>query len=375
MEEKKSTSEEERLKLEAVLASIGEGIITTDEYAKIATINAQALSMLGFTKEELLGKWILEAFTVTDENNEPIPPDKRSITEALLTGKVIASTVNYIRHDGSRFLAGEIISPILVGDNPTGAVIVFRDVTREKEVDRMKTEFISIASHQLRTPLSAMRWFSEMLLAGDAGVLAAEQKEMVQNISDSNDRMIALVNSLLNISRIESGRLIVDPTPSDIVSVAKAAVTDVKAKADEKKQTIIVSAHENLPKINIDPKLIHHVYMNLLTNSIKYSPESSEITVFISLKDNEIISQISDNGYGIPETEQKKMFQKFFRATNIVERETDGTGLGMYLVKAIIDSSGGRVWFKSKEGEGTTVWFSLQMSGMKAKQGEVRIDQ
>lgn len=364
---------------EALLSSIGDGVVATDKTGRILLMNPAAKEMLKLGDTPIAGRFIHELWDTVTERSEPIPLQDQPISLALSTGRTIHTSDYYFERKlgdtkVARFAVADTTAPVLVNGQTIGTMNVFRDITHEKQVDRMKTEFISLASHQLRTPLSAIRWFTEMLVNGDAGKLTAEQQEFAQNISGSTQRMIELVTSLLNISRIESGRIIVDPKPTDIGKLIGDIVNDLKGKTAEKRQNLVVNVHPDLPMVNLDPQLIGQVFLNFLTNAIKYTPQGGEITVMVSRKGEELISQVADNGYGIPKAQQNRVFQKFFRAENITKVEADGTGLGLYLVKSIIESSGGRVWFKSKEGEGTAFWFSLPMSGMAAKAGEVTLD-
>lgn len=359
-------------KFKLAVENASDHIVITDKDGTILFANPAVNKITGFSNEEIIGQKVgskenwggLMKKEVYEELWKTIKVDKKTFT-ADITNK---------RKNGEKYIASASIAPVLdANDEVLFFVGIERDITKAKEVDRMKTEFISLASHQLRTPLSAMRWFSEMLLAGDAGELNSEQKDFVNNIYESNQRMIGLVNSLLNISRIESGRIIVDPEPTNLLDLVKSILSELEIRVKEKNINVLTSMNEGIGEINIDPKLIGEVYKNLLTNAIKYSPEGSEITIFISEKDGDVISQVSDTGYGIPKGEQHKMFQKFFRAENAVAHETDGNGLGMYLVKAIVESSGGKIWFESEEGEGTSFWFSLPKAGVESKEGEVHI--
>jgi PAS domain S-box-containing protein len=367
--------EEKRAKDKALLGSLGEGIVVTDKNGKVELINEQAEMMVGWKNQEVVGRKWFEVAPLEDERGHTIPPEKRATQMVLVTGKPIASSKNYyVRRDGSKFPVGTTAAPVVIDGKTVGVIAVFRDITKEKEIDRAKTEFVSLASHQLRTPLSAIKWYAEMLQNGDAGPLNPEQAEFVGCLYQSNERMVELVNSLLNISRIESGRIRIDPVPTDLGELVQEVLGELKPKILEKKLNMIVSVHPELTKINVDPKLIRQVYLNLLTNAIKYTPDGGEISVLISRKDEEIISQVTDTGCGIPKEDKGKLFERFFRAQNAQKVAADGTGLGLYLVKAIIESSRGRIWFESEENKGTTFWFSLPLAGIPAKKGEVTID-
>jgi len=339
-------------------------------------MNPAASKMLRQDAKAVVGKDFIDTVPAADKNGMIISRDKRPILTVLSKGQSFTNHAAnfYVRSDKSKFPAAITTSPIILSGEIIGSIITFRDITHEKEVDRMKTEFISLASHQLRTPLSAIRWFLEMLINGDAGPVNEEQAKFLKNINDSTIRMIALVNDLLNISRIESGRIMIEPKSTHLGNLLEELLREIKLKYQSKNQKVIVSYHPDLPKIHIDPNLIRAVYLNLLNNAIKYSPEGGEITVIISKKGDQIISQVSDNGFGIPKKEQHRVFEKFFRGSNIVKRVLDGTGLGLYLVKSIIESSNGKIWFQSEEGKGTTFWFSLPTKGILPKKGEVSIN-
>jgi len=368
---------EERDLAKAIVASMGEGLLVLDTNYKVKLINPAAEKLLETTAREAVGqKWA--EFGRAYIADKPIPFEKRSAVISLNKGEIkvtgIADDHYYVTRSGRRFPVVAITAPLIHDDKAIGIVKVFHDASHEKDVDRMKTEFISLASHQLRTPLSAIKWFVELLSDKNSGPLTEEQRKYIKNLAFSTERMIELVNSLLNISRIESGRIMIEPKPTDLSKLVGEVVIQLKKKIDSKKIKLIISTHQNLPKINLDPKLISHVYMNLIDNAIKYTPVAGEVSVFISKKEQEIVSQISDSGFGIPRNEQERIFQKFFRATNAVKKVTEGSGLGLYLVKSIVESSKGRIWFKSDGKKGATFWFTLPISGMRAKQGEVSLD-
>jgi PAS domain S-box-containing protein len=359
-----------KAKEEAILESTDEGIYGLDLNGLCLFVNNAAAKTLGYTKEEMLGKNIHELIHFKHEDGSPYLEVDCPITRTKDTGVgVRINTDIFFRKDGTYFPVLYSSHPLRENDETVGVVVAFSDITHEKQVDRAKTEFVSLASHQLRTPLTAISWYIEMLLAGDAGVLTKEQKDYLYEVYKGNNRMIELVNALLNVSRIDLGTISMDPVPTDVREIADSLLTELTPQWHLKKMNIIKSYDPALPLVNVDPKLIRIVFQNLLTNAIKYTPEKGTITFSITKDTRNIKIIVADSGYGIPKDSQSRIFGKLYRADNIRDKETDGNGLGLYIVKSIIENSGGKITFKSVENKGTTFTITLPLSGMRKKEG------
>ena len=237
-------------------------------------------------------------------------------------------------------------------------------------IDKAKTEFVLLASHQLRTPLSTMSWYIEMLLSGDVGKLDKEQKKYLDEIYTSNRRMVALVNALLHVSRLELGAFATDPAPTNIIDIAKTVIREIRLMIEKKEITLKEQYAADFLQINTDSKLIRIILQNLISNAVRYTPKKGKVTIEISLSDDKahapkILISVSDTGYGIPKGQQRQVFTKLFRADNVKEKDVEGTGLGLYIVKSIVEQLGGAIRFESEENKGTTFYVTLPAGEMK----------
>ena len=218
----------------------------------------------------------------------------------------------------------------------------------------MKDEFISLASHQLRTPLSSVALSSELLLRGVAGEIVPEQKEYLEEIYKATKRMTLLVSNLLNVSRVEMGNFEVKPGPFDVASAVSAVVKEFSPLFSDKKLKMTLNIDENIPPINIDEKSFGIIFENLISNAIRYTPKNGTILIELRKNASGILLSVSDTGCGIPAGQQEKIFQKSFRAENAREISSEGAGLGLYMSHIAAQRSGVKIWFDSKEGKGTT---------------------
>lgn len=253
-------------------------------------------------------------------------------------------------------------------NKPVKLVGVNFDVTKEREVDLEKTEFVSLASHQLKTPIGALNWDLEMLLSGDYGPLDEKKKEVITEMYTMNRRMNDLINSLLNISRIDMGVFIIEPVPTDFGSVCDEVLREMASRIKEKKHHVTKKYAKEVKSIPADPKLLRIIFQNYISNSVKYTQDKGEIAIDIGVTDTDVVITVANNGAPIPEKDKSKIFSKLFRASNAQDMDPDGTGLGLYVVREIAEHGGGKAWFES-EATGTAFHISFPLSGMIKKEG------
>ena len=361
----------EKAKDDAILRSIGDGIAVADVRGVISFLNENARAMLGikaFDPHADIEKQ-LPAF-IDPATNKPIAQGELALFKAT-HGRAVEKQLLLVR--GEQLLQGRYISmtatPIIVASVPIGAVATFRDITKEQEVDRAKTEFVSLASHQLRTPLSSINWYAEMLLAGDAGELNDEQRKYLNEVYQGNQRMVDLINSLLNVSRLELGTFAIDPEDTDVIALTQSVLDEQAPQIKERNINLTAELSRTTPHLYADPKLLRMVFQNLVSNAVKYTPIGGSVSVAVIPQGENIAITVADTGLGIPQAEQSQIFSKLFRATNARESDTDGTGLGLYIVKSVVEQAGGTIRFESVERKGTTFFILLPKSGMHKKEG------
>lgn len=281
----------------------------------------------------------------------------------------------FVSKSGEKIPVVNSIAPIKKGQGEiVGFVVSFRDVTTEREIDRAKTEFVSIASHQLRTPLTTINWYCEMILSKDSGKLTNKQERYVNEVYKANKRMVILMNALLNVSRLEKGTFMIEPKSEDVTNVIRSAVNEFKTQIADKKIKFQAKYDSSIPHISVDANLLSMIVQNLLSNSIKYTTAGGRVNLSTNKKDGSIIISVADNGIGIPKNQHDRIFTKLFRSDNAKRVDPDGTGLGLYIVKTILENTGGKITFESAEGKGSKFMISLPLSGMNKKTGTKQLN-
>jgi len=349
----KNEAETQRNKAETIFDNFFDGLIILDSDYQIESVNPAAERFLGIKEEDYLAK-SPSALAKNKELKEFVKIVSRKEKEVyrketIRGGLVLEVTTKFISFEEKRVFT----------------LIILHDITREKTVERLKSQFVSVAAHQLRTPLSIIKWSLAMLLDGEVGLLTKEQIEMIDKAQQTNERMIHLINDLLNVARIEEGRFVYHPKTVDLIELLDKVLEPVKVLADNKK----IELEFKKPKdkrskiIKADIEKLSLAIKNLLENAVHYTNSGGKVILCAKRNKDKMVISVKDTGIGIPKDQQEQVFSKFFRADNAVRTETEGTGLGLFITKNIIEAHEGEIRFESEENKGTTFTFTLPVIG------------
>lgn len=342
-------------KIQLIIKNFADGILVFDEEDKLTLINPQAEEFLRVQGEEAVGKTFLELKDLAN---------LRPVTGLFDYKKVWGVFKKEVFEEGETNLIFEVsFIPLFESEKKLGTLVILHDVTREKRIEKMKTDFISLAAHQLRTPLSAIKWALETVLEGDVGRLNQEQKELLKRTHQSNERMIRLIKDLLDVAKIEEGKYIFSYSLESLEIMTQEAIDSLQEviKSKNLKFDFKKPIDGKLPRVKVDREKIELAIENLIENALKYTPPGGEVTVSLKCDKLEVEFKVQDSGIGISKNQQERVFSKFFRTSQATQMETDGSGLGLYLTKNIIEAHGGKIGFVSAEGKGSSFWFTLPL--------------
>ncbi|OGY84191.1 MAG: hypothetical protein A3F54_03785 [Candidatus Kerfeldbacteria bacterium RIFCSPHIGHO2_12_FULL_48_17] len=345
-------------RVNAILDRLSDAVIMVDAHNRIAIINQRGEKLTKRGRTFLIGRILSADDFPVQFYTLGVAVAKIMATESMISEEVTIQT-------GAK---GQVfrVSAVPVRDSHggfRGCIKIISDMTKEREVERIKSNFISVAAHQLRTPLSGVKWMLSMLLKGDLGPLTQEQRRFIERGYHNHERMIKLVSELLDISKIEDGRMEFDFQAQPMEDIVSDVVKQMNDVAEKKK--IKIRVHKPvfaLSEVKVDREKIGIAVQNILDNAVKYTPKEGEINITLRKKGSHVITTVEDNGIGIPQDQQPKIFMKFYRASNAISENTEGTGLGLFIVEQIIKNHEGEIGVDSQEGKGTKVWMALPLA-------------
>lgn len=354
--------EEAKENTDGILRSIGDGVFVVDNQGIVILMNKIAEQLSGCSSREAIGRHYHDVFKFGYEENpqKPFP----HLVEKILSQQEYREDIT--NHPIIHNMRGD--TPILLtasavkdhAEKVIGCVIVMIDMSKLRELERSKDNFLSLAAHQLGTPLGAVRWYTQMLLSGDMGKINGKVKEAMKEIEENNQRMVNLVNKLLDVSRIDQKSVKETPQTVQLEKLIAEVINNLKTHAFIKKVAVDFTAPKTpLTPIVVDPDLLREVITNLIANAIKYNKPQGSVTINLEERADSLHVTIKDTGIGIPLADQDKICSKFFRAENARNKVTDGTGLGLFVAKSYLESWGGAIDFQSKENVGTTFFVTL----------------
>ena len=344
----------EKKKNDTIIKNIADGVMVTDPNSCILVMNVMMENWFGIQEKECFNK-PLEQCISNATLLQFIRNVQNDVSKKTPTTEIVIKSTKTWRDIFLQAHAARVVSE---QNELIGIVTILRDITREKEIDRMKTELVSMVAHELRSPLTSISGFSELLL--DPTVNREQSEEYATIILKESNRLSDLINKFLDISKIEADKSQAKKVPMQIRDVIDK-VLDINLHQAEKKGIVVsVKVSPNLPLVIGDVDMLEQVALNLFANAVKYSPENTAIEIRLKERENDVLIEFEDNGYGISEKAQQRLFEKFYRVTdNEKVREITGTGLGLALVKEIVEIHGGNITVHSKLGEGSTFSFTI----------------
>jgi len=344
----------------AILESITDGVVVADADGLVTVVNPAAERLLGVQEEGCIGQplWTLYA---------RFPPqvvdEVQKIIQKLGVGRPPAQlTLERELGREKRILSAHFAPVVTEQEEFSGVVTVLRDITREREIAQAKNEFISIVAHELRTPMTSIKGYTDLILKKAVGPLTEAQENFLRVVKSNVDRLAALVSDLLDISRIEAGRVKLNLQPLRLEEITRDVVSTLERAIHERNLTIEVNIPQDLPWVRGDRDRLVQVLTNLLSNAYQYTEAGGHITVSLHRRDGMVQVDVTDTGIGIAPEDQERIFERFFRADHELVRRQSGTGLGLPIVKSIVEMHGGRIWVKSELGKGSTFSFTLPIA-------------
>ncbi|MBI2058082.1 MAG: PAS domain-containing protein [Candidatus Yanofskybacteria bacterium] len=351
-------------KEEAILASIGDAAMACEKNGQIVLFNGAAEKLTGYSAKEVIGHHYSQVFKFVRESDEK--PINDFISETIITGqeKKMTGHVLLIIRDGRKIPVADSVGPIKnVQGEVVGCVVILRDITKEKEIDRSKSEFISIASHQLRTPVSALSWLVEALQFNSKN-FNPKQKTYLLDLSSMTKRLIRLVEDLLDFSRLQiRSAAVTEKHKIEIPAFIEEFIKEIETYAVSKKHKVILNNKITQPLIiEINKKALYNVLQNLVSNGIEYSPENTAVTINLEKTEDSIKISIFNKGPTIPKEEKPHLFERFYRGESAKKIKADGTGMGLYIAKKEIEDINGKIGLESVEGKDTVFWFTIPLT-------------
>jgi len=352
----------EASKSSAVLEGVADGVMFADEFGEITLFNDAAERVLNLRRQDIIGRSVRTLSGLFGGGGrrwaERIEAWMREAGN-IRSGEYFSETLEL----GERVI-NVTLAPVHLNDQFLGTVSVFRDITRDVEVDRMKTEFVSNVSHELRTPLTSIKGYADLLVKGAAGQVSDLQMSFLTTIKNNADRLNRLVDDLLNISRIDSGRVALEIRPVQLNLLAREVFNNLRGRcgSEGKALTLVDDIAADLPVTYADPDKLTQILTNLTDNAYRYTPEGGKITLSVRLTDGRFLIAVQDTGIGIPEEIQARVFERFFRySEHPLVIETPGTGLGLALTRELVEMHGGSIWLESAVDQGSTFYVSLPL--------------